>query len=234
MASLGWQAILLDLRGHGQSAWADSGDYSLRRIACDLVRVADEITPRPHLVGASLGGLAGLFAETQIRPGSVASLTLVDITPNMEPGGVEKVMGFMAERLQSGFSSVEEAADTIAAYLPHRPRPRELSGLAKNLRLSPDGRYRWHWDPRFVSSVMASRREAPIEAMMATVGELRVPVHLIRGRMSELVSAESAKAFLASVPSAKFTDIADAGHMIAGDQNDAFIDAVASFINSLR
>lgn len=234
VAGLGWQAILLDLRGHGESAWAESGDYRLQRFAADLVLASEQLERRPHLVGASLGGLAGLFAETHVRAEAFNSLTLVDITPNMEPAGVAKIMGFMSERLQQGFASVEEAADIIANYLPHRPRPKDLSGLAKNLRLSPDGRYRWHWDPRFVSSVMASRREAPIEAMMATVGELRVPVHLIRGRMSELVSAESAKAFLASVPSAKFTDIADAGHMIAGDQNDAFIDAVASFINSLR
>ncbi len=234
VAHLGWQAILLDLRGHGESAWAESGDYRLQRFAADLVLASEQLDRRPHLVGASLGGLAGLFAETYTRAEAFKSLTLVDITPNMEPAGVARVMGFMSERLQHGFASVEEAADIIANYLPHRPRPKDLSGLAKNLRLSPDGRYRWHWDPRFVSSVMESRKQHSIEDMQAALPGVRIPVHLIRGRMSELVTEENARAFVESLPSAKFTDIADAGHMVAGDRNDAFVDAVVSFIHALE
>ena len=38
----------------------------------------------------------------------------------------------------------------MAAYNPHRPRPKDISGLEKNLRLGEDGRYRWHWDPAFL------------------------------------------------------------------------------------
>ena len=48
-------------------------------------------------------------------------------------------------------SSLEMAADAVAAFLPHRPRPADVSGLAKNLRLEADGRYHWHWDPAFMS-----------------------------------------------------------------------------------
>lgn len=234
VARLGWQAILLDLRGHGESAWAESGDYRLQRFAADLVLASEQLDRRPHVVGASLGGLAGLFAETYIRAGSFESLTLVDITPNMESAGVAKVMGFMSERIQQGFASIEEAANVVASYLPHRARPKDLSGLAKNLRLSPDGRYRWHWDPRFVSSVMQSRHQHSIEDMQAALPGVRIPVHLIRGRMSELVTEENARAFVASLPTASFTDIADAGHMVAGDRNDTFVDAVVKFIQSLE
>ena len=54
----------------------------------------------------------------------------------------------MRERAGEGFATVAEAADAVAAYLPHRKRPRSHEGLQKNLRLHPDGRWRWHWDPR--------------------------------------------------------------------------------------
>ena len=52
-------------------------------------------------------------------------------------------------RAPDGFATLEEVADAIADYQPHRPRPRHLDGLAKNVRLGDDGRYHWHWDPRF-------------------------------------------------------------------------------------
>lgn len=232
VAADGWRAVMVDLRGHGESDWAPSGDYRLQKFAADLIAVAGTLGGRPHLVGASLGGLAGMMAEAYLREGTFASLTLVDITPHMEPAGVAKVMGFMSDKLEEGFATVEEAADVIASYMPHRPRPADLSGLAKNLRQSADGRYRWHWDPRFVTSVMQTRDRHSMEDMQARLGELRLPIHLIRGRMSELVTEENAKLFLKSTPNASYTDIAGAGHMVAGDRNDAFVDAVVAFLSA--
>jgi len=181
-------------------------------------------------VGASLGGIAGMMVEAIVAPGTFSSLTLVDITPQMEPAGVAKVMGFMSERVENGFGSLEEAAEFIASYLPNRPRPTDLKGLDKNLRRHADGRYRWHWDPRFVTSVREGREGHSTADFAARMSDVRIPVHLIRGKMSELVSPEAAKAFLAAVPHARFTDVENAGHMVAGDRNDAFIDAVLSFL----
>ena len=71
---------------------------------------------------------------------------------------MERIVGFMSSNALTGFASSEEAADAVAAYLPHRPRPKDLSGLAKNLRLGEDGRYRWHWDPRFLFDEKGERR----------------------------------------------------------------------------
>jgi pimeloyl-ACP methyl ester carboxylesterase len=231
LAACGWRAVAIDLRGHGDSEWSPSGDYRIQRFAADLVHVAAELGPRPALVGASLGGIAGMVVEGMSAPGTFSSLTLVDVTPQMDPSGVAKVMGFMSERVEVGFADLEEAADFIARYLPHRPRPKDLSGLAKNLRLHPDGRYRWHWDPRFVGSVAESRGSYASGGFQDRLGAIEAPVHLIRGRMSELVSREAADAFLAAVPHARFTDVEDAGHMVAGDRNDAFVDAVLRFLN---
>jgi len=232
IAAAGWSAVVLDLRGHGESGWSPTGDYRLTRFARDLALVAEQLGHKPHLVGASLGGLAGLMAETHTDPGAFASLTLVDITPRMEPAGVARVVGFMAEKVEDGFANLDEAADVIARYLPHRTRPTDLSGLAKNLRQGSDGRYRWHWDPRFITSVVTTRDEHAMDEFEARAGQLRLPVHLIRGRMSELVSDEAARAFLQTIPHASYSDVADAGHMVAGDRNDAFIAAVVQFLGA--
>ena len=236
LADLGWKTVSLDLRGHGESGWDPDGDYATERYAEDLIDVAatlraDEGVGPPALIGASLGGIAGMTAEAILAPATFSTLTLVDIIPRTDPAGVDKIMGFMGAHLEHGFHSLEAAADSIAAYLPHRPRPTDLSGLRKNLRHGPDGRYRWHWDPKFVSGVRRSRPDNHGEMLEARCRDIAIPVHLIRGRMSELVSLEAAQAFVATLRHGTFTDVADAGRMVAGDPNDVFIDAVVGFLD---
>lgn len=233
LGELGWEAIAIDLRGHGDSGWSPTGDYQIERFAEDLADVAREIGNRPALIGASLGGLAGLYAAAEVTPGPFSSITLVDIVPSMDPNGAAKVMQFMSAHVAQGFGSLEEAADVIAAYLPHRPRRADLSGLAKNLRQRNDGRFRWHWDPNFVAGVNRGRSLEDAERFQAGLVNLDLPVHLIRGRLSELVSREAAEAFVAQMPNARFTDVNGASHMVAGDQNDAFLDSVVDFLEHL-
>jgi pimeloyl-ACP methyl ester carboxylesterase len=230
LAERGWKTVALDLRGHGDSEWSADGDYHMERFAEDLIEVSATLPGRADLIGASLGGMAGLMVEAFLAPGTFRTLTLVDIVPKSDPEGVEKIMGFMGANLEHGFDSLEMAADSIAAYLPHRKRPTDLSGLKKNLRLGDDGRYRWHWDPKFVTGVRGSRTGRPMEDFEAQCRTIDIPVHLIRGRMSELVSLDAATAFVATLKHGSFTDVADAGHMVAGDRNDVFLEAAIAFL----
>lgn len=234
LASKGWRAVALDLRGHGESDWSPTGAYEIETFAQDLLAVADQLGGKPSVVGASLGGLAALVAEGETRPGSFATLTLVDIAPRMEPDGVAKIVGFMGAHADEGFESVEDAANVIAAYIPHRQRPTDLSGLAKNLRQDQYGRWRWHWDPAFIKNVSQTRGERRYERLDEAAERLQLPVHLIRGKSSELISEESAQHFLSLVPHARFTDVAGAGHMVAGDRNDAFVEAVLQFLGQWK
>lgn len=237
LASEGYFCTALDLRGHGESDWAADGDYSLEAIARDLIDAAGHLVvggTRPHIVGASLGGLAATVAAGVLAREAFASVTLVDITPNMDAAGVAKVVGFMGAHIEEGFESLEQAADVIAKYLPHRPRPKDLDGLRKNLRQGEDGRWRWHWDPAFIRGVMRRPADARMGDLEQAVRDICVPIHLIRGRMSELVSENSVTAFRALAPNAHFTDVAGARHMVAGDRNDVFTDAVAAFLRHVR
>ena len=56
---------------------------------------------------------------------------------------------------------------------------------------------------------------------------------LVRGRLSDLVSEETAREFLELQPDARLVDVSDAGHMVAGDRNDVFTEAVAGFLAEL-
>jgi len=234
LAHAGWYVLSLDLRGHGDSAWAPDGDYSMDAFAADVAAVAASFDVRPVAVGASLGGIASLIAETDAESGLFAALVLVDIAPRMEPEGVQRIVGFMGENLAEGFASLEEAADAIAAYMPHRPRPKDLSGLQKNLRVGTDSRYRWHWDPLFVTGERPPGASRDPERLVHAARKLRLPTMLVRGRMSDICSEESAREFLALAPHARYVDVADASHMVAGDRNDVFTRAVVDFLEELK
>lgn len=238
LADRGYYSLSLDLRGHGDSAWCPQAHYELEYYARDLVAVAATLEQKAHMVGASLGGLSAMVVEGEVAPATFASLTMVDITPRMEQQGVDQILGFMSAHAQHGFASLDEAANVIADYLPHRARPKDNSGLAKNVRLGADGRYRWHWDPAFIDNSNVARRHSndggELNSLDDVAAKVKLPTHLIRGRLSQLVSKEAAQHFLEVVPQARFTDISGAGHMIAGDKNDVFTDAVLDFIVSVK
>ncbi len=235
LAHQGFNAVAVDLRGHGESGWSPDGDYGIDRFAADVRAVAAAFPTPPVLIGASLGGVSSLVAAGESDAPVASALVLVDITPRIDPEGVSKIRGFMAAHVDTGFASLEEAADAVAAYLPHRPRPRSLDGLRKNLRLGEDGRYRWHYDPAFVHRGGPRHSIEMREARLtAAAKRLRLPVLLVRGGSSELVPEEAAREFLAMVPGARYVDVKGARHMVAGDVNDPFTEEVAAFLAGLK
>jgi peroxiredoxin len=234
VAERGWQAITLDARGHGESDWSARTDYRLSSFAGDVANVIATLDEPPVLVGASLGGLTTILLLGELLRGGARGVVLVDIIPDMEQAGADRIQSFMADRLFDGFGSLDEVADAIAAYNPHRPRPTDLSGLRKNLR-ERNGRFYWHWDPAFIGGVAdlppseitdRPRLNADVQAII----DAGIPVLLVRGRVSDLVTEEGAKDFCARFPDVEFVDVSGAGHMVAGDRNDAFTAAVVDFL----
>lgn len=236
----GWRATTVDLRGHGESDWAPhrevEGDgYTLDAFAADVRAVAAIQSSPPVLIGASLGGLASLTAIGEAPEGlAVASgLVLVDVAPRLEQEGIDRIAEFMLGNLD-GFASLDEVADAVAAYNPHRPRPKDLSGLRKNVRLRDDGRWYWHWDPAFllggrIDETRSVRNEGRLEDAARAVA---LPALLVRGRQSDVLSEEGVRHTLELMPQARYVDVGGAGHMVAGDRNDAFNDAVVEFLRS--
>jgi len=239
LAARGWHAVSLDARGHGRSDWPPDGDYRLVSFATDVQRFVESTADRPpFLIGASLGGLTAMLLDGEVAPGIAAGIVLVDIVPDMEQAGADRIREFMAANTADGFASLDEVAAAIAVYNPHRPPPTDLSGLTKNLR-QRDGRWYWHWDPAFIdpSAGLAPSEitdTARLHRAVDAIVDRGMPVMLLRGRTSDLVTAEKAAAFCRRYPSVEFVDISGAGHMVAGDRNDAFTEAVADFLDRRR
>ncbi|MFC3172634.1 alpha/beta fold hydrolase [Novosphingobium bradum] len=232
----GLRALALDLRGHGESGWAPDADYGIDAFADDVRAVIAALGRPPVLVGASLGGMTALVVAAD-QPSPVAGLVLVDIAVRIEPEGTREIGDFMMSA-PNGFANLEEAADAVAAYLPHRPRPKDTSGLMRNLRLREDGRLHWHWDPAFIrrrpkeAEAGAGARKLPTYAtdLETAARRLTVPTLLVRGGRSRVVTHDGAMHFLELVPHARYADVAGADHMVAGDANDAFNAVVMDFL----
>jgi pimeloyl-ACP methyl ester carboxylesterase len=230
LADSGLHVLALDARGHGDSDRAPAGQYTVHTLAADIAAVLEQIGAPVVIVGASMGGLTGILAAFRAGPQLVSGLVLVDVVPRFESEGTARIRDFMTRHVH-GFETLDQAADAVAAYLPHRRRPRNLEGLKKNLRLR-QGRWHWHWDPAFVTSA-GDDPFVDIEELEQAVGQLRIPILLVRGKLSDVVSPDGVEDFLGKVPHARFVELSDAGHTAAGDDNDAFSAAVVEFVTQI-
>jgi pimeloyl-ACP methyl ester carboxylesterase len=237
LAARHWYAASFDLPGHGESGWAPTGVYDIDTFADAVADVSNEFRA-PVLVGASLGGISSLVAIGEGKVPEAAALILVDVTPRLEQKGVQRIGDFMRLGID-GFDSLEDVADAVASYLPNRKRPSDINGLRKNVRQREDGKWVWHWDPRFFKRIddqmegtgePTAGRFTPPERLDAASLGISVPTLLVRGGSSDVVSEEGAAQLKRLVPHAEIVDVAGAGHMVAGDRNDRFNDAVIEFL----
>lgn len=237
LANAGYCAITLDARGHGESDWCAQGDYSTQGLVADLSAVIRTLTTAPIIVGASMGGLTAMLALGEDASLPCSALVLVDVAPRLEQQGVRRIIEFM-RRHQDGFDSLEQVRDAIAAYNPHRPPPSDLSGLRKNLRQQNDGRLYWHWDPAFLdhARLPTNSNEGMFERarLERAARKLSMPVLLIRGYHSDVLSDQGARELLNLVTHAQYVVLNQAGHMVAGDRNTIFTEAVLDFLQGSR
>lgn len=232
LAAEGWRTVTFDARGHGDSGRPADGEYHLEQFIEDLLLVAHSLGQPPVLVGASMGGLLGMAAAGEIRPDPFRALVLVDITPRWEAAGVERMLGFMRAHPE-GFGSLDEAAGEVAAYLPQRRRHKDKYELAQLLHRGDDGRLHWHWDPAMLDSI-AHQGERYQQRLLDAARKIEVPVLLVSGGRSDIVSDATVAEFLQAVPQAEHIEVPQAGHTLAGDDNAAFTAAIEPFLRTLQ
>lgn len=232
LAQAGCRCVTFDARGHGESDRVTGGSYHMDQFADDLWRLAAAQPQPPVLVGASMGGLLGIVLAGEVRPSPFRALVLVDITPRWETRGVERILAFMQAH-PDGFADYAEAAEQIAAYLPQRRERKSEQQLRPLLREGADGRLRWHWDPALLAGDLVLESERYQPRLQAAATKIEVPVLLLSGARSDVVSRATVDEFLQLVPHAQHVELPHATHMVAGDANDAFTREVVRFARSL-
>ena len=229
LGKAGFRAFAIDLRGHGESAWAKDGDYLLDAYARDVEALIDQLDGKVVLVGASRGGQAALVGGSR-RPGRVALLMLADVAPALRDEGVDGIRDFFAASIK-GFASAEEAADALAFYLG-RERIVDASRLLPSLRQGEGKRLYWLWDPATVREEFI-HPPSEGEALLAAAARHRDPVVLVRAEHSNIVTDKSVALFRKLTPQLEVLVAQGVGHMFTGDQNDAFAETLAARLESM-
>jgi pimeloyl-ACP methyl ester carboxylesterase len=236
LGARGYRVASVDLRGHGDSEWDPEQRYTMPWFVEDLLALTRQFDTPPALVGASLGGLISMTAIGQQTaaglPPPASSLTLVDVVTRVKVDGAARIHGFM-RAWPDGFDTLEDAANAVAEYLPHRTKPATPDGLRRNLRLDANGRWRWHWDPAFLGEAAETRMQEMRETLESMAAHVGVPTLIVRGGRSELVDEEGVAAMLELIPHARTATVAQAGHMVAGDRNDDFNSVVGAFLDEV-
>jgi len=231
LASIGYQVVSMDLRGHGESGWAPRDKYRLVDYAGDVEAVVRQTVSDAGVtfVGASLGGMASTLIASRLGGIPVNALVLVDVVPRYERGGSSRISNFM-HAYRSGFANVDEAVAAVSAYKRKPAKPEDRVGLLKNLRTGEDGRLYWHWDPDRLKPDGKVFSPEDIDAVEASAAALGKPILLVRGVQSDIVDDDGVEAFRAVAPQLEVSMVADAEHMVVGDNNAVFGAVLIDFL----
>lgn len=223
--------IRVDLRGRGQSGWADPATYTVPQEAQDVLGLMDHLRlDRAAILGTSRGGLVAmaLAASTKDRLTGVA---LVDIGPVIAPEGLAVIASYVGKRPAQ--KTYEDAARFRAqSWIAFRDVPMErwLHEVRNHYVQTPDG-LSLRYDPRLGEAFQHGAQ--PVPDMWPLFDALEgLPLALIRGANSDLLSAETATEMRRRRPDMIFADVPGRGHVPFLDEPEALA-ALQDWIKAL-
>lgn len=219
----------LDLRGHGDSEWSPTLEYSIGAHAKDLTAFVDHLgLSRFLLVGHSLGAYTAL-RYAALHTHRIAGLVVVDASPFVEYGeAVDRIRRFKIE--QTEFASLDEAVDYTLRFQPRRDRAALRQSLARSLRQRPDGRWMWKDDLRHIDTTYLTAVIDDAHALLDDLDQIRCPTLIIRG--SDGCPADAAGRFAALLHDSCVVTVDDAGHNAHRDNHAGFVRALRPFLDN--
>ena len=226
---LHWYA--LDQRWHGLSdRAAELADYSRDHMAGDVAAFIGALgLDRPVVVGHSMGGMNAMtFAAA--HPESLRALILVDVGPEVSVDGATQVRQFVAGPYV--MDSLDDWVEHTHKYYPFRSKERIRARLAVSLRETEDGKQAKQFDERFRDAKFRGVAESRTD-IWDSARAIAVPALLLHGGKSPVLKREQAEQFADAVDQVRLVTIPDAGHSVAGDQPEAFAQAVRDFLGEV-
>jgi pimeloyl-ACP methyl ester carboxylesterase len=228
-SALGSRLTILapDLRGHGSSAWANNGEYSLEAMVMDLERLLETRAPTGKLilVGHSLGNI--MATKLASRYGErVRALILVDHACRIETDDHEHLIR-AGRRPPRRFETEEEALAWAERLSGKNTENIAVKRMAQaNITGDEHGAYRQAFDQRFLSSLTLWNAEPEMT-------QITCPVLIVSPGVDPVLRKEAAERMLRCFAQARLSVVADAGHNVFLDQPDDFTSLVLQFIDEV-
>ncbi len=215
----------LDQRGHGETEWAS--DYSIERFVQDTDEFARALKIAPFaLLGLSMGG-RNAYAYVGNFPETVARLVIVDIGPEVDMRGGERIRASMLA--SDVFDDPAELFQRMRAANP-RPADEDLRQRVMNSVMQrADGKWTWRYDKSLRDPDRPNPRPDPAKSW-AWLTKITCPTLVVRGAESDLLSRATAERMTREISNCKLVEVANAGHTVPLDNPRGFLDAVMPFL----
>lgn len=208
----GVRLVRLDSRGRGQSAWSGPATYTVPRESRDVVNLLDHLAlDRAAILGTSRGGLLGMvLAATEKH--RLLGLCFNDVGPVLERAGLERIATYVG--ITPAVTTLEEIADRMPQAMPgfrHVPPMRWVEETVRHYE-QLDGRVGLTYDPELRTALIAAMGAPPADAWPLFDACAGLPLALLRGANSDVLSRETAQAMCARRPDMCFAEVSDRGH----------------------
>lgn len=222
-----YRLIAPDLRGHGRSLRSDE-PYTLANYARDVIALHRQLIGAPcHLLGFSLGGNVALTACVA-APALARKLVVADVAPFVNRAGLERIVA--AQRtLPDRFESLDSLQRYFYAAYAGVSRSYVDMVLAYMWRRDEQGGYVSTYDRR-IWALPADEREAELLALAEEVPGLSLPVLLLRGGNSDILSPEGAQRFLDLLQHGRLVEIDDTDHGLLHQRPEPCAQAIHAFL----
>ncbi|MEM7406478.1 MAG: alpha/beta hydrolase [Pseudomonadota bacterium] len=224
-----FRVIAPDQRGHGDSEWVRSAHYGNEDMAADLAALIDVLElDRPLVMGHSMGGRNTLLAA-QAHPNLARALAVVDIGPEVSERGGRAIASFVAQNEE--FEDLDAFVENVRRYDPYRSREHIERTVRYNLFQRADGKYISKCDrlPRKLGLTKMMRSDA---LTLTSVGELSMPVLVVRGENSNVLEPDAAARFVAALPAGELVTVPDCGHNVHSQNTTGFLAAIEPFLRA--
>lgn len=210
-----WRVICVELRGRGESAHAkDPLSYVPLTYVHDIAALVAELKiDRAVLIGTSLGGLLTMLIGA-MRSVSIAGAVLNDIGPEIGASGLQRIRNYVGK--QVSYPTWIHAARGIAAIqgaaFPDYTLDDWIAMAKRIFRLTAAGRIVWDYDMSIAEPFRLPGGEAGVDLWPAFDSLRDVPTLLVRGALSDLLSAETAQRMAERHPGLEVVTVPRIGH----------------------
>lgn len=221
-----YRVLVLDQRGHGETGWDAADRYGVDDMVADLEGFVDALDlERFSLLGLSMGGLVALDYAGR-RPTPLAACVVVDVGPEIDQSG--------RSRIQSNVQAPDTFAtcsDAFALARADNTRPPEALHRLRSdagLMRTEDGRWTYRYDRALRSP--RTLRPQDSAAVWRSCANIDVPTQIVRGELSDILAPEIAERMVRTIPDARLSTVADAGHGVPYDAPEGFLMVVREFL----
>ncbi len=228
-----YHCLALDQRGHGDSEWEPTSDYSHDSQVQDVKGFIEKLgLERPLLIGHSMGGFAAI-GYAIAHAAKLAGLVLVDIGPEISLDGSKRIRDFISQ--DRVLDSVDAFVERAMAFNPRRNPTLLRRSLLHNLRKLPDGKFTWKHDPNRMRMTpdFVQERVARAAEIQRDIHRISCPTLILRGERSDVFTDANAAKFAESLPKGRWLKVENAGHTIQGDNPAGLLNALRPFIREI-